>query len=106
MNKGEFLSLSKATESKLQKAIRRVAEATHRLNDAIVRAVQAGVSVELVRVSRFHDEAGNWGDQMIPLVREARIERGFIRSEDERPEPEEAENSEATVDRVRVNGGG
>ena len=31
--------------------------------------VKAGVSVELVRVSRFHDGSGTWGDQMIPLVR-------------------------------------
>ena len=53
------------------RAINRVADAVHRMNEAIQRAVTAGVSVELVRVSRHHDGAGNWGDQMIPLVREA-----------------------------------
>jgi ParB family chromosome partitioning protein len=37
---------------------------------------------------------------------EARIERGFIRAEDEAPEPEEAEDGEAVIDGVRVNGDG
>ncbi|MPZ37156.1 MAG: chromosome partitioning protein ParB [Rhizobiales bacterium] len=37
---------------------------------------------------------------------EARIERGFIRREDEKPEPEEAEDSKAVIDGVRVNGDG
>lgn len=36
----------------------------------------------------------------------ARIERGFIRAEDEAPEPEEAEDSETVIDGVRVNGDG
>jgi ParB family chromosome partitioning protein len=38
---------------------------------------------------------------------EARIERGFIRAEDEAPEPEEAaEDGETVIDGVRVNGDG
>lgn len=37
---------------------------------------------------------------------EARIERGFIRAEDEAPEPEEAEDCETVIDGVRVNGDG
>jgi ParB family chromosome partitioning protein len=37
---------------------------------------------------------------------EARIERGFIRPEDEHPEPEEAEDSETIIDGVRVNDDG
>ncbi|UHD44109.1 ParB N-terminal domain-containing protein [Aureimonas altamirensis] len=37
---------------------------------------------------------------------EARIERGFIRAEDEQPEPEEAEVGGAMVDGVRVNADG
>jgi len=40
------------------------------MNDAIIRAVDAGVSVELVRVSRYHDGRGNWGDQAVPTIRE------------------------------------
>jgi hypothetical protein len=53
-----------------ERAIQRVVDAVHRLNEAIQRAVKAGVSVELLRASRHHDGAGGWGDQMIPLVRE------------------------------------
>jgi len=37
---------------------------------------------------------------------EARIERGFIRAEDEAPEPEGAEDGETVIDGVRVNGNG
>lgn len=37
---------------------------------------------------------------------EARIERGFIRAEDEAPEPEAAEDGETVIDGVRVNGDG
>ncbi|MFI0847730.1 ParB/RepB/Spo0J family partition protein [Mesorhizobium sp. IMUNJ 23232] len=37
---------------------------------------------------------------------EARIERGFIRAEDEQPEPKEAEGGETVIDGVRVNGDG
>jgi ParB family chromosome partitioning protein len=37
---------------------------------------------------------------------EARIERGFVRTEDEAPEPEEAEDGETVIGGVRVNGDG
>ena len=37
---------------------------------------------------------------------EARIERGFIRAEDEAPEPKAAEDGETAIDGVRVNGDG
>ncbi len=37
---------------------------------------------------------------------EARIERGFIRTEDEKPEPQEAEDGETVIDGVRINGDG
>ncbi|SEP85817.1 chromosome partitioning protein, ParB family, partial [Faunimonas pinastri] len=37
---------------------------------------------------------------------EARIERGFIRAEDEKPEPEEDADSDGVIDGVRVNGHG
>ncbi|HVY02303.1 MAG TPA: hypothetical protein VG983_01500 [Caulobacterales bacterium] len=50
--------------------VRRIAEAAHRLNTAIEEAVRSGYSVELVRVSRCHDGAGNWGDQMVPIIRD------------------------------------
>jgi hypothetical protein len=53
------------------RAVTRVTEASHRLNDAVRRATDEGYSVELVRVSRHHDGAGNWGDQIVPTVRPA-----------------------------------
>ena len=52
-----------------ERAVERVAEASHRLNEAVRRAIDAGYSVELVRSSRCHDGAGNWGDQIVPTVR-------------------------------------
>ena len=50
-------------------AIRRLAEPVHRLNHAVSVAVQAGATVELHRVSRIHDGAGHWGDQLVPVVK-------------------------------------
>ena len=53
----------------MDRAVNRVAEAVHRLNESVQRAIAAGVSVELVRVSRYHDGSGNWGDQVVPMIR-------------------------------------
>ncbi|MFH3478351.1 hypothetical protein [Xanthobacter variabilis] len=66
----EFKAVMAPELPEQERAINRVADAVHRVNEAIQRAVASGVSVELVRVSRHHDGAGAWGDQMIPLVRE------------------------------------
>lgn len=66
----EFKPVAPPDLSDRDRAINRVADAVHRVNEAIQRAVSTGVSVELVRVSRHHDGAGSWGDQMIPLVRD------------------------------------
>lgn len=68
---GEFRPLPDSEDTERDKAIRRVADAVHRMNEAIIRAVNAGVSVELIRTSRYHDGQGNWGDQAIPTIREA-----------------------------------
>lgn len=51
-----------------QSAIRMLANELHRLNHAVMKAVEAGVSVELVRSARHHGGNGNWGDLMIPVV--------------------------------------
>ncbi len=51
-----------------QAAIRTLANDLHRLNHAIMKAVEAGVSVELVRSARHHGGDGHWGDLMIPVV--------------------------------------
>lgn len=58
-----------------KRAVDRVAEASHRLNEAVRRAIAAGYSVELVRTSRHHDGTGNWGDQIVPTVREKGVEK-------------------------------
>ena len=50
-----------------QAAIRQLANDQHRLNHAVMQAVEAGVSVELVRSARHHHE-GNWGDMMVPVI--------------------------------------
>lgn len=52
-----------------ESAIRIVANNLHRLNDAVVKAVEAGVTVELMRTARYHNATGNWGDQLTPVIR-------------------------------------
>jgi len=44
---GEFRPLPGSAETEHDKAVRRVADAVHRVNEAIIRAVEAGVSVEI-----------------------------------------------------------
>ena len=51
-----------------QAAIRMLANDLHRLNQAVMQAVEAGVSVELVRSARHHGGSGNWGDLLIPVI--------------------------------------
>lgn len=49
--------------------IRKVADTLHRLNEQIEAAVKAGATVELMRRSRIHNGEGQWGDQMVPIIR-------------------------------------
>jgi hypothetical protein len=49
-------------------AINRRANELHRLNNAVISAVESGISVELQRGARHHAEGGFWGDLMIPIV--------------------------------------
>ncbi|MFN6976520.1 MAG: hypothetical protein ACK4OP_00205 [Gemmobacter sp.] len=65
----EYLRIDLPKGGEQDRAIQRVAEATHRLNESVQRAVAAGVTVEIVRVARHHDGAGHWGDQVVPTVR-------------------------------------
>ena len=53
---------------KQSQAIRQLANELHRLNNAVIAAVDAGLSVELQRAARHHAEGGFWGDLMIPIV--------------------------------------
>ena len=59
---------SSTMSSGQQAAIRMLANDLHRLNHAVMKAVEAGVSVELVRSARHHGGDGNWGDLLIPVV--------------------------------------
>lgn len=51
-----------------QAVVRRVANDLHRLNQSVMQAVEAGVSVELVRSARHHGGDGNWGDLLVPVI--------------------------------------
>lgn len=51
-----------------QAMIRMLANDLHRLNQSVMKAVEAGVSVELVRSARHHGGDGNWGDLLIPVI--------------------------------------
>jgi len=51
-----------------QTLIRMLANDLHRLNQSVMKAVEAGVSVELVRSARHHGGDGNWGDLLIPVI--------------------------------------
>ena len=51
-----------------QAVIRMLANDLHRLNQSVMKAVEAGVSVELVRSARHHGGRGNWGDLLVPVV--------------------------------------
>lgn len=59
---------SSAMTPEQQAAIRIVANDLHRLNQSVMKAVDAGVSVELVRSARHHGGDGNWGDLLIPVI--------------------------------------
>jgi hypothetical protein len=51
-----------------QATIRMLANDLHRLNQSVMKAVEAGLSVELVRSARHHGGDGNWGDLLIPVI--------------------------------------
>jgi hypothetical protein len=51
-----------------QTIIRTLANDLHRLNQAVMQAVEAGISVELIRSARHHGGQGNWGDLLIPVI--------------------------------------
>ncbi|WP_343316039.1 hypothetical protein AAIB41_14780 [Brucella sp. BE17] len=59
---------SSAMSSDQQNIIRMLANDLHRLNYTVMKAVDAGVSVELIRSARHHGGNGNWGDLLIPVV--------------------------------------
>lgn len=64
--RAEEQSISMTTDQ--QTMIRTLANDLHRLNQSVMNAVEAGISVELVRSARHHGGEGNWGDLLIPVV--------------------------------------
>ena len=56
-----------AMTSDQQAMIRMVANDLHRLNQSVMKAVEMGLTVELVRSSRFHAGEGSWGDLLVPV---------------------------------------
>ena len=48
-----------------------LANEVHRLNQSVVRAVEAGVSVELIRTARHHSNGGTWGDLVVPIIKQS-----------------------------------
>ena len=57
-----------ANKDETEQAIRMLANDLHRLNQSVISAVDAGVTVELVRSSRHHNGNGNWGDLLVPVI--------------------------------------
>lgn len=57
-----------ALSDEQQSAIRMLANDLHRLNQSVMAAVDAGVSVELIRAARHHGGGGNWGDLLTPVL--------------------------------------
>ena len=64
--RAEDLSTEMSEEQRA--AIRMVANELHRLNYAVMRAVDAGLSIELQRTARHHSDGGYWGDLLVPIV--------------------------------------
>ncbi len=60
--------MASAMNTDEQAAIRRLANDLHRLNQSVMKAVEAGVSVELIRSARHHCGNGNWGDLLTPII--------------------------------------
>ena len=63
MNPERIFSLDPG-ETAHDHALRSIDDAILRTNQAVRNAVEAGISVELLRHSRHHNGQGHWGDQI------------------------------------------
>ena len=59
---------SSEMEAEQQAAVRSLANDLHRLNASVMKAVDAGISVELMRSARHHGGEGAWGDLLTPVI--------------------------------------
>ena len=66
--KGRAAEQSSSMSDEQQAAIRMVANDLHRLNTSVIKAVEAGVNVELIRCARHHSGDGHWGDLLTPVI--------------------------------------
>ena len=60
--------LTTEMDEQQKSAIRILANDLHRLNHAVMKAVETGLSVELQRTARHHSEGGYWGDLLMPII--------------------------------------
>jgi hypothetical protein len=61
-------ALTSTMTDEQQAAIRMLGNDLHRLNQTVMRCVEAGLSVELQRTARHHSDGGYWGDLLVPVV--------------------------------------
>lgn len=61
-------TLSTGLTDEQQTAIRILGNDLHRLNQAVMACVEAGLSIELQRAARHHKDGGYWGDLMVPVI--------------------------------------
>lgn len=66
--KDRMAARSSLIDGPQEAAVRAIANDLHRLNQSVMNAVEAGVSVELVRSARHHGGLGNWGDLLVPVI--------------------------------------
>ncbi len=60
--------LTTEMDEQQKSAIRILANDLHRLNQAVIKAVETGLSVELQRTARHHTDGGYWGDLLMPII--------------------------------------
>jgi len=60
--------LTTEMDEQQKSAIRILANDLHRLNQAVMNAVETGLSVELQRTARHHIDGGYWGDLLMPII--------------------------------------
>jgi hypothetical protein len=51
-----------------QHSFQALAQQAENLNTAMRQAVEAGLSIELQRLSRHHRNGGYWGDILMPMI--------------------------------------
>lgn len=54
-------------EEKRELAIRKIANAVHRLNEAVIDGVQAGITIEIMRATKYETDAAT-GDMVVPII--------------------------------------